>query len=427
MEIIFQIYNFFIKGGGIGLWILLLLAIVVFFSPERMISFKTKLPILFYTCLILALIIQFPLLCSVFWDVGGTSMPSLFTNIMRMLSISLPLLYILIFLASFFLQAGKRKSGAVSLSVAFFTTLILASVLALVITGIRSWRKKVPQTASYRFPPWGWIGIFIGVVAWILAWTRFSWFTDYQPFTFSPLWFSYIVVINALCWRQTGHSFMTDRPGFFLLLFPTSAAFWWFFEYLNRFVQNWYYVGVEFNAWSYFWYATLSFSTVLPAVLSTCRYFQGVEWVFRAYTAVRPVRLPQPVPLAAIGMLLSAGGLAGIAVWPNYLFPLVWVCPLLIIVCLQTLMKERHFLSQMAAGDWSFAFSAALAALVCGGFWEMWNYFSLAKWKYSIPMVHRFPIFEMPLLGYAGYFPFGLECLAIGNMLGQLFDTNRPA
>jgi hypothetical protein len=311
----------------------------------------------------------------------------------------------------------------------FFALLILASVLALVIIGLRSWRKKEPQTAARSaanaFPFWGWIGVFAGIGSWILAWTRFSWFSEFQPFTFSPLWFSYIVVVNALCCRRTGHSLMTDRPGFFLLLFPASAAFWWFFEYLNRFIQNWYYVGADFSAWSYFWYATLPFSTVLPAVLSTSRYLEGAAWIRRAYGAVRPIRLSRPLPVAGVVLLLAAVALAGIGVWPNYFFPFVWVCPLLIIVCLQTLMRERHIFSQMGAGDWSVAVAAVLAAVVCGGFWEMWNYFSLAKWKYNVPLVHRFPIFEMPLLGYAGYLPFGLECLVIGRMLKQLFHKNR--
>jgi hypothetical protein len=112
--------------------------------------------------------------------------------------------------------------------------------------------------------------------------------------------------------------------------------------------------------------------------------------------------------------------LAGIGVWPNFLFPLLWVSPLLIIVSLQALLKERHILSQMAEGDWSRAVAAALAAILCGGLWEMWNYFSLAKWEYCVPLVQRFQIFEMPLLGYAGYFPFGLECAVIGTMIEQL-------
>ena len=65
---------------------------------------------------------------------------------------------------------------------------------------------------------------------------------------------------------------------------------------------------------------------------------------------------------------------------------------------------------QMAAGDWCAAGSWALAALACGFFWELWNYRSLAKWIYTVPYVQRWPIFAMPLLGCAGYLPFGLEC-----------------
>jgi hypothetical protein len=53
----------------------------------------------------------------------------------------------------------------------------------------------------------------------------------------------------------------------------------------------------------------------------------------------------------------------------------------------------------------------------------MWNYYSLAKWEYSIPFVHRFKIFEMPILGYAGYIPFGLVCAAIGNILQRFMDS----
>jgi len=67
----------------------------------------------------------------------------------------------------------------------------------------------------------------------------------------------------------------------------------------------------------------------------------------------------------------------------------------------------------------------ALAALVCGLFWEMWNYGSLAHWEYSVPLVHRFEIFHMPLLGYSGYLPFGLECLAIGKLLETLREGGR--
>jgi hypothetical protein len=79
----------------------------------------------------------------------------------------------------------------------------------------------------------------------------------------------------------------------------------------------------------------------------------------------------------------------------------------------------------MADGDWHAAVASGLAALQCGFFWEMWNVYSLAKWRYSIPFVGRFQLFEMPILGYAGYLPFGLECTVIGDLLMQAVGS-RP-
>ncbi|MGD9301964.1 MAG: hypothetical protein PVI13_10340 [Desulfobacterales bacterium] len=309
--------------------------------------------------------------------------------------------------------------------------IILVFVLPLAFRGLRSYQQKSPrraiQSKSSPFPWWGWLGIIAGLIAWALAWTRFSWFSTYQPHTFSLLWFSYIIVVNALCKVRSGHCLLTARTGFFLVLFPVSAAFWWFFEYLNRFVQNWFYVGADFGPWAYFWYATLPFSTVLPAVLSTRQWFLSQDWIRQAYGNFKPITIPYPYHAALFVLVLSTAGLTGIGIWPNYLFPLLWISPLLIITSLQALMKEDHVFSQLAQGDWSAAVSAALAATVCGLFWEMWNYYSLAKWQYSISLVQRFHIFEMPLLGYAGYLPFGLECAVIGGMLERLISKPKPS
>jgi len=311
-----------------------------------------------------------------------------------------------------------------------FGALILAAVSLLIIGPLRAAhrRRQAARTGSARAPRrfawWGWLAVGTGSAAWVLAWTRFPWFSAFQPHTFSPLWLSYILVINALCRRRTGRCLMTDRPRFFLLLFPVSAGFWWFFEYLNRFVQNWHYTGLCFDARQYFWYATLCFATVLPAVLSTRQWLLSADGVQHGYADFVRCRCPWPRLLAAGVLGMSAVGLAAIGVWPNFLFPLVWISPLLIIVCLQSLMGQRHVFSALADGDWRGVASAALAALVCGFFWEMWNFYSLAKWQYQIPLVQGFKVFEMPLLGYGGYLPFGLECVAVAGILDSLLSGN---
>lgn len=304
----------------------------------------------------------------------------------------------------------------------FYAALVAATIVTVSLRAIRSYRRGLPRAAavSHPFPWWGWAAVGAGAIAWVLAWTRLPWMATLQPHTFTPLWLAYIAVVNALCCRRTGRSLLTHRPLFFLSLFPTSALFWWFFEYLNRFVQNWYYVGENFGPWAYFWYATLPFSTVLPAVLSTQGLIRSFAGFQRAFSQVRPLSgFRHPIlPWAALAA--ASGGLAGIGVWPGLLHSLVWVAPLLIIVALRSLRHETHPLQDLTRTDWTGPVSAALAALICGFFWEMWNFYSLAKWKYSIPFVHRFEVFEMPLLGYAGYLPFGLECLVIADLLESI-------
>ena len=304
-------------------------------------------------------------------------------------------------------------------------SLLIIIIIPLLLKGFgKSQQIERRPLKSASYPWWGWLGIFTGLIFWVLAWSRFMWFESFQPYVFTPLWLSFILVINALTYRRKGRCMMTDHPVFFLLLFPASAAFWWFFEYLNRFVQNWYYTGVDFSPLAYFFYATLPFSTVLPAVLGTREWMllsPRLDTRFKSYLSLR---VHHPKIISTVMLWVSGAGLAGIGIWPDFLFPLLWVSPLLIIVSLQALMGERHVLSGIALGDWRLVVSSALAALFCGFFWEMWNYFSLAKWAYSIPFVHRYQIFEMPILGYAGYLPFGLECGVIGGMLARL--TSAP-
>jgi hypothetical protein len=317
-------------------------------------------------------------------------------------------------------------SWAVFFAYLLFTLLF---VLPLAVKGIQRKEKQKASTPADRraFPWWGWLGIISGCIAWILAWTRFPWFAAFQPHTFTPLWLSLILVINAICYRQYGHCLMIDKPGFFLILFPFSALFWWFFEYLNRFVQNWYYTGAKFGPWEYFWYATLPFSTVLPAVLSVQYWMARFGWIQTRFCRISPIEISHPKLFAGATLITSGLGLAIIGVMPNYLFALLWTSPLLIVVSLQALLEERHVLSGISRGDWRMVISAALAALFCGLLWETWNFYSLAKWKYSVPFVHRFLVFEMPILGYAGYLPFGLECLAVGKLIEGLTTITRTA
>jgi hypothetical protein len=299
---------------------------------------------------------------------------------------------------------------------AFYSLFILAILTPLIRHSLKGTGTGFKNTNLAPFPWWGYLGILFGAGVWILAWTRFTWFRQFQPFTFTPLWVSYIICMNALTFRRQGHCLLLDHPFSFLLLFPVSAAFWWLFEYLNRFVQNWDYRGVEFSPLEYLLYASLSFSTVLPAFASTREWLASFPTLER-FRSFLPLTIRQPTLVALLTLVAAGTGLLLLGICPEYLFPLLWLSPLLILVSLQALMNEAHVFSSLSDGDWRGVLTSALAALVCGFFWEMWNYYSLAKWVYHIPFVQHLQLFEMPLLGYAGYLPFGVECAVVVEMV----------
>ena len=278
-----------------------------------------------------------------------------------------------------------------------------------------------PQSAirNSLFPWWGWLGLALGAAAWVLAWNRFPWFKPLQPHTFAPLWFSYILVVNAVVRMRSGECPLTRQPTRYLALFPLSAGFWWLFEYLNRFVQNWWYRGVVgFSPVEYVLFASVSFSTVLPAVSATAALLGTFGRLTDPFADWQRVRMPSGVTAIAI---LACGvlGTIGLGIWPDYLFPLVWVAPLLLALAIG---GRPLFAARLECGDWRPVVCWTLAALVCGFFWEMWNFFSLAQWIYTVPFVNRFHLFEMPVLGYAGYLPFGLECAVVAGWLLRDFE-----
>jgi hypothetical protein len=294
--------------------------------------------------------------------------------------------------------------------------LALAAPLAVYL--LRAWKRRPRTPAAARFPAWGWLGVALLLAGWALAWTRLPWAAAIQPYTFSPPWFGYILVVNALAFRRSGTCLLTARPGAFLLLFPVSAGFWWYFEYLNRFVQNWHYVDIaDLSASGYFWMATLAFSTVLPAVYGTYEALTAGLGRTPAHEPPPPPT-PRPRPVAAAALLvLSGAGLVFLGVAPDLLFPLLWLAPLFILVAARLFAGRPPLDPEPGEAIGPRIARFAAAALICGFVWELWNACSLARWIYTVPYVNRFHLFEMPILGYAGYLPFGVECALITDLI----------
>jgi hypothetical protein len=307
-----------------------------------------------------------------------------------------------------------------------FSKLAVCTVAALLAVVALSWlvgRRQpamtredvIAPTPAGRFPVWGWAAVAWTFSWWTLAWTRWEWFEPLQHYTFFPLWLGFVVSVNAATQRRAGSCLMRRAPRQWLALFAASAACWWAFEWLNRFVRNWHYLNAQdFGAVAYFLHATVCFSTVLPAVAAVAEWLgshrrwneavgDGPVWVLLA-------RRDATVALALFGCVsLFATGIR-----PQWFYPALWVSPLALLLAARVPPGRPSLVHEMARGDWRRAATWMVAALVCG-FWELWNWHSLAKWIYTVPGVERWHLFEMPALGYAGYLPFGLECLLIAE------------
>jgi len=306
------------------------------------------------------------------------------------------------------IQAPVFSWGVFCLIAAFSIMTIKPFLSRIILSNTRPFPEK---PVKYRFPFWGWLGVIFMMIAWLVAWNRFAWFEALQAFTFTPLWLSFILVINALTYRRIGRCLLINHTRYYLALFLVSACLWWSFEFLNRFVQNWFYVGItDFGPGRYFIYATLPFSTVLPAVLGTAEWLNTFPGISVDLNRFKPLHLIDAKMIAISYVVAAVIGFAALAIWPKTLYLLVWLLPILLVIGLQSLTEKPNLVFDIEAGDWRRIWTLAVSGLICGLFWEMWNVNSLSHWKYSIPYLQRFEIFEMPLLGYLGYLPFGIFC-----------------
>ena len=249
------------------------------------------------------------------------------------------------------------------------------------------------------------LGIGLVIVWWTLAWTDVGSISHYY---FFPLWLGYILVVDSLVWMKTRTSPITRLGWRYALVFLVSAPFWWFFELLNRSISNWSYI----TPWDYGLIGkgligSLSFSTVIPAVLTTAELVYAYSSITRNGRRF-DFRTWQVVGFHVLGWLM----LGGMLLWPEYLFPFCWISLYFIIDPLARLAGGTTVSTFLERGDWRSVVSLAVAGLICGWFWEMWNFLAMPKWEYAVPHVGFLKVWEMPLLGYGGYIPFAFETMA---------------
>ena len=256
--------------------------------------------------------------------------------------------------------------------------------------------------------PTAWIGLLITIVSEAATLAHIEPFWSWN----TPIcWTGFILFADAVVFRATGRSWMRTSPREFVYLALLSIPFWLVFEFYNRFIDNWYYVGLPENAaLRYFGYAW-SFATIWPAI------FEGADLVavargYRGGTALSVGGPWRPVPLfvSVIGVAMLAWPL----VWPSrYLAAPVWLGFILLLDPINDRMGGTSFVRSIRDGYNDGVINLCASGFLCGFLWEFWNYWSRSKWHYTVPIMENVKLFEMPLPGFLGFPAFALECSAM--------------
>lgn len=292
--------------------------------------------------------------------------------------------------------------------------------------GFKRVEKTPLKVAHGHWPWWIWPGLLLCSSAWAAMWGQAEYLGKLRHYMFVPLWWGFILILDAVLHRiNQNTSLITHKPRLLLWAALFSMPGWYYFEYLNFFVlHNWYYPNLHLmpEPFNYVW-AFLTFSTVWPALFIWFNILRCIPQLAERYKH-GPVIVFSRRLQACIFLLGSVTSLAS-CIWPDVLFSLIWVGLALSLGAALGLCNVWTPFSDVKQGDWSCVMLGALATLFNGFFWECWNFWSDPSnpnfWRYNIPYVHEFLLFEMPILGYSGYLFFGIECWLMFILFGRLF------
>ncbi|HUX10861.1 MAG TPA: hypothetical protein VMW51_09470 [Terriglobia bacterium] len=260
------------------------------------------------------------------------------------------------------------------------------------------------------FRPWGWMGLAMLFVFVLLLVFRVGWVSTF----FTPLcWTAYLLLADAAVYSLQGTSRLSDSPRQFLILALASIPLWLIFEAYNLRMQNWTYVGLPANPilrnFGYAW----SFATIWPAIFETADLIRALGLFGRPIRQHARFRRTSRMVLALVGLLfVTVPVLLPVGIG-QYLFAPVWVGFVLLLDPFNYAWGGHSLLRDWERGDSSIFWSFMAAGLVCGVFWEFWNYWAAARWLYIFPILQGWKIFEMPLPGFFGFPAFAVECFVL--------------
>ena len=273
-----------------------------------------------------------------------------------------------------------------------------------------------------RGTPGIWIGLLIMIVSEAATLRQIEPFWSWN----TPIaWTGFIVFADSVVWRARGSSWIRSFPREFAALALLSIPLWLVFEFYNRFIDNWHYVGLpEHPMLRYFGYAW-SFATIWPAI------FEGADLI-AVWRGTRDTThgVARAVSSAVIrgtdaaftraeltsilaGALMLIGPFVVSPFIARYLAAPVWLGFIFLLDPINRHLGGDSLAADLEEGNWDRLINLGASGLVCGVLWEFWNFWAHSKWHYTVPIMENLKIFEMPVPGYLGFPAFALECFTM--------------
>lgn len=235
----------------------------------------------------------------------------------------------------------------------------------------------------------------------------------WSQYVFPLFWYGYILLLDSLNYRLRGYSLISSHPGEFLLMLPISTFYWQIFEWYNLVIQNWVYINTPAEKWIETTMKIVSFATVIPALYETTGLLAALPWAKRGLKT-RPLMASNWRPYSLLlGLFLSLLPL----LLPRLFFWSVWLGLFFLADPVNDWLGRLSLLKDLEAGDLRRSALFLVGGYICGFFWELWNYWAYTKWIYTVPIPDMPHIFEMPVLGFFGFGPFGLETFALWTLV----------
>jgi hypothetical protein len=235
-------------------------------------------------------------------------------------------------------------------------------------------------------------------------------------------WWPLILFLDSALFLAEGESWLFDKTGEFIRLAGWSVTVWLIFEVFNLYLLNWRYIGIEPRIWVRWPGYALAFATVLPVIFLTAQVLKSRGFFQRFTGRPRDPNAWQPVFLLA-----GSASLVLPFILPYYAFPLIWLVFIFLLDPFNDLLSGDSLTRRWLQGGRQEHLCLFFAGVLCGLWWELWNYPATSKWIYTLPVLNFGKIFEMPVLGYLGFPVFALECAVMYNFLMILDNSLSPA